>query len=135
MSDWLTVDQAMIDAFADATRDHQWVHVDTERAGREMGGTIAHGFLTLSLCTTLASEALTVSHSARGLNYGFDKLRFTGMVRSGSRIRLALTLAAVEQRSDGGLLVKRHCSIECEGTERPVMVADWLAVTYPQAAV
>src|SRR2546421_13097907 len=93
-SEWMTVDQPMIDKFADATGDHQWIHVDVERAQREMPGgrTIAHGYLTLSLVPRLAATLMRVKKRSRGLNYGANRVRFTGMVPAGSRIRLRLAI-------------------------------------------
>ncbi|MBM3558661.1 MAG: MaoC family dehydratase, partial [Alphaproteobacteria bacterium] len=98
-SPWLTVDQAMIDAFADATGDHQWIHVDTARAAREMPGgvTIAHGFLVLSLFARLIGAVYRVDGVRQTINYGIDRLRFTAPVPAGSRIRLRLAVAAVEE--------------------------------------
>src|SRR3989441_4169731 len=103
-SDWITVDQAMIDRFADATGDHQWIHVDVERARREMPGgkTIAHGWLTLSLVPRLASTLYRVKHRSRGINYGANRVRFTGVVPAGSRIRLRLAIKSVEPVEGGG---------------------------------
>src|SRR5213596_4267169 len=97
-SEWITVDQAMIDKFAEATGDHQWIHVDVERAKKEMPGgkTIAHGWLTLSLVPRLASTLYRVKNRSRGINYGANRVRFTGMVPAGSRIRLRLTIKSVE---------------------------------------
>src|ERR1700759_3536311 len=104
VSDWFTVDQAMIDKFADATGDHQWIHVDVERAKREMPGgtTIAHGFLTLSLLAGLAHQTHEIRQRSRGINYGSDRVRFTAPVPSGSRVRLHQNLLKVED-IDGGV--------------------------------
>src|SRR3954463_12275953 len=103
-SDWMTVDQSMIDKFAEATGDHQWIHVDVERAKKEMPGgkTIAHGWLTLSLVPRLASTIYRVKNRSRGVNYGANRVRFTGMVPAGSRIRLRLKLKSGEAMKDGG---------------------------------
>src|SRR5882724_1395055 len=102
-SDWVTVDQAMIDKFADATGDHQWIHVDVARAQREMPGgkTIAHGFLTLSLIAGLAHQTHDIRHRSRGINYGSDRVRFTAPVLSGSRVRLQQKLVKVEDIEGG----------------------------------
>src|SRR5207342_1785199 len=102
-SDWLTVDQAMIDKFADATGDHQWIHVDVERAKREMPGgkTIAHGFLTLSLVPRLGQTLYRVKHRSRGLNYGSNRVRFTGQIPAGSRIRLRQKIKSVDPVEGG----------------------------------
>src|SRR6478752_10229051 len=103
-SEWLTVTQEMIDKFADATGDHQWIHVDVERAKKELPGgkTIAHGYLTLSLLPRLASTLYKVKQRSRGLNYGANRVRFTGMVPAGSRIRLRLSIKSVEPVDGGG---------------------------------
>ena len=130
-SDWMTVDQAMIDKFADATGDHQWIHVDVERAKREMPGgkTIAHGWLTLSLVPRLASTLYRVKHRSRGLNYGANRVRFTGMVPAGSRIRLRLAIKSVEP-VEGGVRTTSSGTMELEGSDRPVLVAETIGVTY-----
>src|ERR1700709_678303 len=105
-SEWLTVTQEMINTFADATGDHQWIHVDVERAKKEMPGgkTIAHGWLTLSLVPRLASTIYRVKQRSRGINYGANRVRFTGPVPAGSRIRLRLTIKEVE-KVEGGVRV------------------------------
>ncbi len=128
VSDWLTVDQERIDAFADATDDHQWIHVDPQRAARgPFGTTIAHGFLTLSLTVALTAEVeLDVGQPAMGINYGLDRVRFPAPVPSGSRIRARVVLTSVDE-AGGGLQVKRTVTIEREGEERPVMVAETLS--------
>src|SRR5215475_9439406 len=102
-SEWLTVTQEMIDKFADATGDHQWIHVDVERAKRDMPGgkTIAHGFLTLSLIAGLAHQTHDIRHRSRGINYGSDRVRFTSPVQVGSRIRLRQKLKKVEDIEGG----------------------------------
>src|SRR5262249_55292063 len=104
VSDWVKVDQDRIDRFADLCGDHQWIHVDVERANREIGGTIAHGFLTMSLMSTMSAQIMRVKDVKRGLNYGFNKLRFTGVVPAGSEIRMRLKIAAVEPKA-GGLAI------------------------------
>src|SRR3954468_13919837 len=132
VSDWFTVDQALIDKFADATGDHQWIHVDVERAKREMPGgkTIAHGWLTLSLVPRLASTLYRVKTRSRGLNYGANRVRFTGMVPAGGRIRLRLKIKSVEVMKDGGTRITNEGTMELEGSERPVLVAETIGVTY-----
>ena len=132
VSDWFTVDQAIIDKFADATGDYQWIHVDVERAKREMPGgkTIAHGWLTLSLVPRLASTVYRVKHRSRGLNYGANRVRFTGMVPAGSRIRLRLTVKSVEPVANGGTRITNESTMELEGSDRPVLVAETIGVTY-----
>jgi acyl dehydratase len=131
-SDWITVDQAMIDKFAEATGDHQWIHVDVERAKREMPGgkTIAHGFLTLSLLPRLQPMLLQVKRRKRGLNYGSNKIRFTNTVPAGSRIRLRQTIKNVEDVPDNGVRVTYESVIEIEGQERPAMVAENIGIMY-----
>jgi acyl dehydratase len=132
VSDWYTVTQEQIDKFADATGDHQWIHVDVERARREMPGgkTIAHGWLTLSLVPRLASTLYRVKHRSRGINYGANRVRFTGMVPAGSRIRLRLSVKAVETMKDGGIRITNESTMELEGSDRPVLVAETIGVTY-----
>lgn len=130
VSDWCVVDQQRIDAFADVTDDHQWIHVDVERAKREGGGTIAHGFLVLSLFPFFADAMIKVTDVTRALNYGFDKLRFTTPVPAGARIRMRMQVEAVEPRG-AGLQMRRACTIEVEGADRPAVVAEWLALFFP----
>jgi acyl dehydratase len=131
-SEWMTVDQAMIDKFADATGDHQWIHVDVERAKREMPGgkTIAHGLLTLSLVPRMAATLLKVTNRKRGLNYGSNRVRYTGVVPAGSRIRLRQRIANVEELESGGVRVTSDMTVELEGAERPVLVAQTMGVQY-----
>ena len=131
-SDWITVDQAMIDKFAEVTGDHQWIHVDVERAKKEMPGgkTIAHGYLTLSLLPRLAPTLLKVNKRKRGINYGSNKIRFTNPVPAGSRIRLKQTIKAVEDVPDNGVRITSEMVIEVEGQERPALVAEVLGIQY-----
>jgi acyl dehydratase len=129
VSDWLEVTQERVNQFADATGDHQWIHVDVERATKEMGGPIAHGYLTLSLIPFLSQGLLPVKGVTRGINYGSDKVRFTNMVRIGKRVRLRQKLISVEERS-GGLQLKNQCTIEIEGEERPACVAETISMIY-----
>src|SRR5579862_9070662 len=132
VSDWYIVTQEQIDKFADATGDHQWIHVDVERAKKEMPGgkTIAHGWLTLSLVPRLASTLTRVKHRSRGINYGANRVRFTGMVPAGSRIRLRLTIKAVEAMDNGGTRITSDGTMEVEGGARPVLVAETIGVSY-----
>jgi len=133
VSSWRLVDQSRIDAFAEITEDHQFIHVDPVRAAREtpFGGTIAHGFLTLSLLSTFAYEVLpTVEGAAMGVNYGFDKLRFVSPVRAGSRVRGRFRLAEATMRSPTELLSRTQVSVEIEGADKPALVADWLGLLY-----
>ena len=129
ISDWLLVDQDRVNLFAEATGDHQWIHVDVERATREMGGTIAHGFLTLSLIPVLSKGLIDVTGVGRRVNYGTDKVRFVSMVRVGQRVRLRLQLAGVEPRA-GGLQMRNLCTIEIEGEDKPACVAETLILLY-----
>src|SRR2546425_9990631 len=123
-SDWMTVDQAMIDRSAEATGDHQWIHVDVERAKREMPGgkTIAHGYLTLSLVPRMAAGLVTVTKRSRGINYGSNKVRFTSPVPAGSRIRLRQRITAVDDIPGNGVRVTSEVSVEVEGQEKPALV-------------
>ena len=129
VSDWLEVTQERVNQFAEATGDHQWIHVDVERANREMGGPIAHGYLTLSLIPFLGAKLLKVNGVTRGINYGSDKVRFTNMVRVGKKVRMRQKLLSVEAKS-GGLQMKNECTIEIEGEERPACVAETISVIY-----
>ncbi|HMH52519.1 MAG TPA: MaoC family dehydratase [Candidatus Acidoferrum sp.] len=131
-SDWITVDQPMIDKFAEATGDHQWIHVDVERAKREMPGgkTIAHGYLTLSLVPRLASTLVKVTQVSRGVNYGSNKVRFTSTVPAGSRIRLTQKIVKVEPVDNNGVRVTSEVKMEVEGQERPALVAEIMGIRY-----
>ena len=131
-SEWMTVEQAMIDKFADATGDHQWIHVAVERAKREMPGgkTIAHGYLTLSLVPRMAATLVKIAKRRHGLNYGSNKVRFTNTVAAGARIRLRQRLANVERVADNGFRVTSEMTVEIEGQERPALVAEIISVQY-----
>ena len=131
-SDWITVEQTMIDTFADATGDHQWIHVDVERAKREMPGgrTIAHGYLTLSLVPRLAATLLQVTKRRHGLNYGSNKVRFTNAVPAGTRVRLRMKLANAEAVPGDGVRLTSEMTVEVEGQARPALVAEVLSVHY-----
>jgi acyl dehydratase len=135
-SEWLTVTQEMIDKFAEATGDHQWIHVDVERAKREMPGgkTIAHGYLTLSLLPRLTPTLMSIARRRRGLNYGSNKIRFISPVAAGARIRLRQRLVNVEEVEDDGVRVTSQMTMEVEGSERPAMVAETVSIVYGQAA-
>lgn len=132
VSNWHEVSQSQIDNFANATGDFQWMHVDVERATREMGGTIAHGLLTLSLLPALSEQIYHVSGYAGGFSYGYDKVRFIKPVKSGSRVRLRLTLSDVARKGDG-IMVIVACAVEIEGDPSPVLVADWRSLYFPRA--
>jgi acyl dehydratase len=131
-SEWLTVTQEMIDKFAEATGDHQWIHVDVERAKKEMPGgkTIAHGYLTLSLLPRLAPTLMRVEKRRRGLNYGSNRVRFTAPVPAGARVRLRQKLVKVEPVEDNGFRVTSEMTMEVEGNPRPAMVAETLGIVY-----
>ena len=123
VSDWVIVDQAMIDAFAELTGDHQWIHVDVERAktGMPGGKTIAQGYLVMSLVPKM--QIYRIANFSRALNYGFDRLRFTGATPSGARIRQRQTIKSCD-RVEGGYRITNSCTIEVEGQERPAIVSD-----------
>ncbi len=131
-SAWFPVEQPRVDLFADATDDHQWIHVDAERAAAgPFGKTIAHGYLTLSLLPRLLEDLLALSDQQRGTNYGIDRARFLTPVPVGSRIRLTGRLLSVTARPDGGYQWKVAATVELEGSERPALVAECLYLSYP----
>jgi acyl dehydratase len=130
VSPWIPVEQERIDLFARATDDHQWIHVDPERARKgPFGGTIAHGFLTLSLLPRIMHEALDVGGVRMSVNYGLNRVRFTAPLPSGSRIRGRLALAKLE-KVDGGVQLTWNVTVEREGGDRPCLVAEWLVRHY-----
>jgi len=131
VSDWMEITQDRVSSFADATDDHQWIHVDQEKAkAGPFGGTIAHGFLTLSLTVTLTSQVvLDVGSPRMSINYGLEKVRFPAPVPVGSRIRARVVLVSVTD-VDGGIQVNRQVMIEVEGTEKPAMVAETVSRLY-----
>jgi acyl dehydratase len=131
VSGWITIDQKRIDDFAACTGDHQWIHVDVERARREspFRTTIAHGYLTLSLLPVMQQQVGTMPEGvAAALNYGSDKVRFITPVRSGARIRDRITLAAAEDKGGGRVLTTTRHAVEIEGEEKPALVAETLAL-------
>ena len=134
-SDWLVITQDRIDAFAEATSDHQWIHVDSGRARAEtpFGATIAHGFLTLSLLSALMRDAVTVDGPRMTLNYGLNRVRFVSPVPCGSRIRARVALATVDDRGDS-IQATWGVTIEREGGDKPAVVAEWIVRYYPGAA-
>jgi acyl dehydratase len=136
VSQWVTVDQKRIDAFADVTDDHQYIHVDPARAAETpFGGTIAHGLLVLSLLSTMAYDALPVIRgTVMGINYGFDRVRFTAPVPVGSRLRGRFVLSEVTSRSPEQVLTRFAVSVEREGADKPVLAADWLTLTILKSA-
>ena len=129
-SDWLTIEQGQIDGFADATLDHQWIHVDVGRAeGGPFGTTIAHGFLTLSLLPALIAQVYRVDGVRMGINYGLNRVRFTSPVPVGSKVRGTIELVEVGDVAGGVQLVNK-VTVEIEGSERPALVAEWLTRQY-----
>jgi len=131
VSEWVTVEQAHVNQFAEATGDHQWIHVDAERAASgPFGGTIAHGFLTLSLLPVLVGQVYKIDDVKMGINYGLNKVRFTSPVPVGSKVRAQVTLAGAEPTKDGAVQLTTSVTIEIEGSERPALVAEWLTRQY-----
>lgn len=131
VSDWTVVDQDRIDTFAACTGDRQWIHVDVDRARREspFGGTVAHGYLTLSLMASLAMEAGVIPADAKaGLNYGLDKVRFMAPVKAGARVRNRVVLLQAEDKGNGRVLIKIRNTIEIEGEDKPALIAETLAM-------
>jgi acyl dehydratase len=130
VSDWFLIDQERVDAFADVTLDHQFVHVDRERAkATPFGGTIAHGFLTLSLLVHLCLPFIpTLAHRKLVVNYGFDKVRFAAPVKVGKRIRAASKLGEVTERKLGQVVMRVDVTVEIEGEDKPALVAEWLSL-------
>lgn len=133
ISDWLLVTQERINAFADTTDDHQWIHVDVERATAEtrFGTTIAHGFLTLSLLSGLMRNAVTIDGPRMTLNYGFNRVRFVSPVPSGSRIRARVVLGRLDDLADS-TQVTWNVTVEREGGDKPCVVAEWIVRYYPR---
>lgn len=133
VSEWLDITQPVIDEFADAIQDRQWIHVDPARAARESPfrdaagerRTVAHGFLTLSLLTRMLENAIEVSDRQAGINFGFNKVRFTGPVTAGSRVRGRFVLRDI-QPIQGGAQLAWDVTVQCEGVDKPVLVAEWL---------
>lgn len=128
-SSWHEISQTQVNKFAEATGDHQWIHVDVARATRELGHPIAHGYLTLSLLPMLSSQIMKVDGVVRGINYGANKVRFTNMVPVGSRVRLRQKCLSVEPRA-GGKQVTMESTVEIEGQERPALIAETIGITY-----
>ena len=132
LSRWISVDQARIDAFARITEDEQFIHVDPERArATPFGGTIAHGFLTLSLASAMSYDALApLDGVVMGVNYGFDKLRFLAPVPAGSKVRGRFKLMSAEDKGGGRWLIKHEVTVEIEGAEKPALIAEWLGMQF-----
>ncbi len=130
VSEWVEIDQDRINLFADATGDHQWIHIDAERTQKELGmPTIAHGYLTLSLLPMLSSKVSGVKSVNRGINYGSNKVRFTNMVPVNSKVRARVKLLKMEPKA-GGQQVTNEVTMEVEGSDRPAMVAETLSLLF-----
>ena len=130
-TDWLLIDQDRVNGFADVTGDHQWIHVDVERAkDGPFGGTIAHGFLTLSLIPKFSESAIKIQNVRMGVNYGLNRVRFMGPVPAGSRVRAALTLLKAEPIENGGRQLTWEVTTEREGVAKPVCIAESIARLY-----
>ena len=136
VSDWLEVNQEKINAFADITEDWQFIHVDPERAARTpFGSTIAHGFLTLSLLSAMAMDAIPrLENTTMGVNYGFDKIRFLSPVVAGARIRGRFKVITAEELKPGELTLKYQVEVEIEGRDRPALTAEWISRQYFRTA-
>jgi acyl dehydratase len=130
VSRWITVDQARIDAFAETTEDRQFIHIDPEAAARTpFGGTIAHGFLTLSLLSAMTYDAVPpLEGVVMGVNYGFDKLRFLAPVPAGSKVRGRFKLLSAEDKGGGRWLLKHEVTVEIQAAEKPALIAEWLGM-------
>ena len=134
LSDWVTIDQSRIDAFASCTGDRQWIHVDVEKAKREspFRGPVAHGDLALAMLAPLAMQVGFIpSDAAAGLNYGIDKVRFLAPVPAGARVRLRVVLAGIEPSEGGQVIMKTHNTLELEGSDKPALIAETLALLIP----
>ena len=132
-SEWYHVTQEKINKFADATLDHQWIHVDEERAKKEMpeGKTIAHGYYMVSLLPKLASQNAEIKNTSRTLNYGSDKVRFINMVKVGSHVRLNRTIISCEEMKNGGFRVVNKCELEIKDDIKPAFVAETISLVFP----
>ena len=130
VSRWIEIDQARVDAFADITEDHQFIHVNPELAKQTpFGGTIAHGFLTLSLASAMSYDAVKpLDGVVMGVNYGFDKLRFLAPVPVGSKVRGRFKLLSAEDKGGGRWLIKHELTVEIEGADKPALIAEWLGM-------
>ena len=132
LTDWIEINQAQINNFADATGDHQYIHVDEGRAAETpFGTTIAHGFLTLSLLSKLSSMngGIKLKNSVMGINYGLDKVRFVSPVKVNSRVRARFELVSAEEKKPKHYLLKHNVTVEIEGVEKPALIAEWLGMT------
>ena len=132
VSEWIVVGQDRISAFADATDDHQFIHVDpVAAAAAGFGGTIAHGFLSLSLLSRMAADVMLIPDTAKmALNYGLDRVRFLAPVKAGKRVRGHFILESVSEKAPGQILLKQQVSVEIEGEEKPALTAEWLGLIF-----
>jgi acyl dehydratase len=132
VSSWLTIDQARIDAFADATEDRQFIHVDPAAAAQTpFGGTIAHGFLSLSLLSRMGAEAMLLPDGLKmAINYGLDRVRFLAPVKSGKRVRGRFRLDSAEEKAPGQILMRHTVTVEIEGEDKPALTAEWLGLIF-----
>ena len=132
VSDWILIDQQRIDQFAETTEDRQFIHVDPALAAQTpFGGTIAHGFLSLSLLSRMAADVMQVPDTTRmAVNYGLDRVRFIAPVRSGSRVRGRFILDAVEDKAPGQILLRHSVTVEIEGSDQPALTAQWLGLIF-----
>ena len=131
-SEWMVIEQDRINKFADATNDHQWIHLDADRASNELPtkSTIAHGFLSLSLLVPLASEIWSISNAKMMINYGLNKVRFINMVPVGSKVRLGVKITDVKKLDNGGIQVLSEATLEIDGQEKPAYVAESIMVAF-----
>lgn len=132
VSDWILIDQKRIDAFAEVTEDRQFIHIDPEAAARTpFGGTVAHGFLTLSLLSRMAADVMLAPESTKmGVNYGCDKVRFLAPVRSGKRVRGRFVLTRFEEKRPGQWQFCHQVTVEIEDEEKPALIADWIGMIF-----
>lgn len=132
VSSWLTVDQERIDAFAETTEDRQFIHLDAEAAAKTpFGGTVAHGFLSLSLLSRMGAEAMLIPEGAKmAVNYGLDRVRFIAPVRSGKRVRGRFVLDSIDEKAPGQLLLRHTVTVEIEGVDKPALTAQWLGLIF-----
>ena len=132
VSGWITIDQARIDAFAEVTEDRQFIHVDPEAAARTpFGGTVAHGFLTLSLLSRMAADAMLIPDGVKmGVNYGFEKVRFLAPVRSGKRVRGRFRLNRFDEKRPGQFQFVHEVTVEIEGEDKPALIAEWIGMLF-----
>jgi acyl dehydratase len=132
VSGWLTVDQPRIDAFAEATDDRQFIHIDPAAAAQTpFGGTIAHGFLSLSLLSRMAADAMLLPDTLQmAVNYGFGRVRFLAPVRAGKRVRGRFRLDSLEEKAPGQILLRHMVTVEIEGEDKPALTADWLSLMF-----